>query len=130
MTMATEKRLGPLGGERVIIFDKQIQRKAKFERLFRLWVRLRREYWHSCHAGPVQNHAPVPAGTADSFTPTRDRGIQPTTFTFDDIEELPVLMCSEDVSELIQVARRQGVTAAGIVRGLIRDYLQRLRAAF
>jgi hypothetical protein len=127
--MATEKRLGPLDGERMSVSDKQIQRKAKFERLFRLWVRLRREYWRSRHVGPVQNLTPVPAGTADSFTQMRDSGVQPTAFAFDDIEEFPVLMCSEDVSELIEVARWQGVTAAGIVRGLIRDYLQRLRAA-
>ena len=129
MTMATEKRLGPLDEEPVSFFDKQIQRKAKFERLFRLWVRLRREYWHSRHVGPVPVLAPVPAGPADSSTPTRDSGIQPSAFAFNDIEEFPVLMCSEDVSELIEVARWQGVTAAGIVRGLIRDYLQRLRAA-
>jgi hypothetical protein len=40
-----------------------------------------------------------------------------------DVEEFPLLLPPSDVRELIQAARRQGLSAPGLARHLIRDYL-------
>jgi hypothetical protein len=42
-----------------------------------------------------------------------------------DIEEFPLLLGSSDVRDLIEAARRQGVSAAGLARQLVIDYLRR-----
>jgi hypothetical protein len=47
-----------------------------------------------------------------------------------DIEEFPLLLTSGDVRALIEVARRQGLTAAGLARRLVADYLRRTQGAF
>lgn len=44
-----------------------------------------------------------------------------------DIEEFPLLLPSHDVSALVREAQRQGVTAVGLARRLIGDYLRRPR---
>ena len=44
-----------------------------------------------------------------------------------EIEEFPLLLSSGDVRDLIEVARRQGVSAAGLARQLVIDYLGRTR---
>jgi hypothetical protein len=46
-----------------------------------------------------------------------------------DIEEFPLLLTSADVRALIDAARRQGLSAAGLARRLIADYLRRNRDA-
>jgi hypothetical protein len=46
-----------------------------------------------------------------------------------DIEEFPLLLTSADVRALIDAARRQGLSAAGLARRLITDYLRRNRGA-
>ena len=43
-----------------------------------------------------------------------------------DIEEFPVLLTSGDVRALIDAAHQQGLTAAGLVRSLVCDYLRRI----
>ena len=40
-----------------------------------------------------------------------------------DVEEFPLLLKASEVRELIEVARQQGLSAAGLARCLIRDYL-------
>lgn len=45
----------------------------------------------------------------------------------DDLEEFPVLLQSCDVRELIEAARKQGLSATGLARRLVRDFLQRTR---
>jgi hypothetical protein len=46
-----------------------------------------------------------------------------------DIEEFPLLLTSADVRALIDAAGRQGLSAAGLARRLIVDYLRRNRGA-
>jgi hypothetical protein len=46
-----------------------------------------------------------------------------------DVEEFPLLLSSGDVRALIDVARQQGVSAVGLARQLVTDYLQRTRGA-
>jgi hypothetical protein len=43
----------------------------------------------------------------------------------EDVEEFPLLLQSEQVRALIEVARHQGLTAVGLARCLIGDYLRR-----
>jgi hypothetical protein len=45
----------------------------------------------------------------------------------DDLEEFPVLLQSCDVRDLIDVARKQGLSATGLARRLVRDFLCRTR---
>jgi len=45
-----------------------------------------------------------------------------------DIEEFPLLLQSSDVTALIETARQQGLTAAGLARRLIREYLRQARS--
>jgi hypothetical protein len=45
----------------------------------------------------------------------------------EDIEEFPLLLSSSEVSALIEAARRQGISAAGLARQLVIDYLGRTR---
>ena len=47
-----------------------------------------------------------------------------------DIEEFPLLLQSDEVRELIEAARPQGLCAAGLARLVIRDYLRRRRGEF
>jgi hypothetical protein len=44
-----------------------------------------------------------------------------------DVEEFPLLLSSSDVRDLIDVARQQGVSAVGLARQLVTDYLRRTR---
>jgi hypothetical protein len=59
-----------------------------------------------------------------SFRAYRSRSTQTEN---EDIEEFPLLLSSGDVRDLIEVARRQGVSAAGLARQLVIDYLGRTR---
>jgi hypothetical protein len=45
----------------------------------------------------------------------------------DDLEEFPVLLQSCDVRDLIEAARKRGLSATGLARGLVRDFLRRTR---
>jgi len=45
----------------------------------------------------------------------------------DDLEEFPVLLQSGDVRELIAAARQLGLSATGLARLLVRNYLRRSR---
>jgi hypothetical protein len=53
----------------------------------------------------------------------------PALADLEDIEEFPLLLTSADVRALIDVAHRQGLSAAGLARRLITDYLRRNRGA-
>jgi hypothetical protein len=56
---------------------------------------------------------------ADSTCPEKDET--------DDLEEFPVLLQSCDVRELIEAARKRGISASGLARRLVRDFLRRTR---
>ena len=45
----------------------------------------------------------------------------------DDLEEFPVLLQSCDVRDLIEAARKQGLSATGLARRLVRDFLHQSR---
>ena len=45
----------------------------------------------------------------------------------DDLEEFPVLLQSCDVRELIEAARNRGLSATGLARRLVCDFLRRTR---
>ncbi len=47
----------------------------------------------------------------------------------DDLEEFPVLLQSCDVRDLIEAARKRGLSATGLARRLLRDFLRRTRGA-
>jgi len=51
--------------------------------------------------------------------------LEPDEPDLPDIEEFPLLLPTADVSDLIELARRQGLSAAGLARHLICDYLRR-----
>ena len=42
----------------------------------------------------------------------------------DDLEEFPVLLQSGDVRDLIEAARKRGLSATGLARRLVRDFLR------
>ena len=45
----------------------------------------------------------------------------------DDLEEFPVLLQSCDVRDLIEAARKRGVSASGLARRLVRAFLRQTR---
>jgi hypothetical protein len=45
----------------------------------------------------------------------------------DDLEEFPVLLQSGDIRELIEAARQRGLSATGLARRLVRDFLRQTR---
>ena len=45
----------------------------------------------------------------------------------DDLEEFPVLLQSCDVRDLIEAAQKRGLSATGLARRLVRDFLRRSR---
>jgi len=45
----------------------------------------------------------------------------------DDLEVFPVLLPSDDVRDLIEAARKRGVSATGLTRSLVRDFLRQTR---
>jgi hypothetical protein len=47
-----------------------------------------------------------------------------------DVEEFPLLLQPDEVRELIAAARQEGLSAAGLARYLIRDYLLWTRSDF
>ena len=51
--------------------------------------------------------------------------VQPARHYIDEIEEFPLFLSSGDVTALIAAARQQGISAVGLVRRLIGDYLRR-----
>ena len=53
---------------------------------------------------------------------------QPALHDTEDIEEFPLLLQSGDVMALLEVARQEGLTAAGLARRLIGDYLRQTRS--
>ncbi len=48
----------------------------------------------------------------------------------DDLEEFPVLLQSSDVSELIAAAEQLGLSANGLARLIVRNYLRRTRGNY
>jgi hypothetical protein len=69
-------------------------------------LQLRREYWLGRRREDISSQSP---GSEDDT---------------EDIEEFPLLLPSGDVRALIEAARLQGLTAPGLARRLIADYLQ------
>ena len=55
---------------------------------------------------------------------------QPALHDSEDLEEFPLLLRSDDATALIEAAGQQGLTAAGLTRRLICDYLRQTRATF
>jgi hypothetical protein len=55
---------------------------------------------------------------------------EPTLDDNNDVEEFPLLLQPDEVRELIAAARREGLSAAGLARYLIRDYLLWTRSDF
>jgi hypothetical protein len=53
---------------------------------------------------------------------------QPARHDIDEIEEFPLLLRSGDVTALIAAARQQRISAVGLVRRLIGDYLRQTRS--
>jgi len=45
----------------------------------------------------------------------------------DDLEVFPVLLPSDDVRDLIEAARKRGLSATGLTRSLVRDFLRQTR---
>ena len=45
----------------------------------------------------------------------------------DDLEEFPVLLQSGDVRDLIEAARKRGLSGTALARRLVRDFLRRTR---
>jgi hypothetical protein len=56
------------------------------------------------------------------------REVHSSETILDDIEELPVLLHPNEVRELIQAARQEGLSATALARSLIRDYLAWMRS--
>ena len=52
---------------------------------------------------------------------------QPALHDREGLEEFPLLLRSDDATALIEVARQQGLSAAGLARRLICDYLRQTR---
>ena len=65
----------------------------------------------------------VPANSDETIAESTALALADT----DDIEEFPVLLASDDVRELIEAARRRGLSATGLARSLVRDFLRRTR---
>jgi hypothetical protein len=63
---------------------------------------------------------PVREWAQNTFAPPVFRPALPET---EDVEEFPLLLRTSDVTGLIEAARLQGLSAAGLVRRLIADYL-------
>jgi len=57
-----------------------------------------------------------------------DDGLTDATFMdtdeTDDLEEFSMLLQSRDIRELIEAAKMRGLSATGLARRLVRDYLQ------
>jgi hypothetical protein len=70
---------------------------------------------------------PTSGGTGDSLGAD---STWPALTDPEDIEEFPLLLTSSEVSALIEAARRQGLTAAGLARRLVADYLRRTWGPF
>jgi hypothetical protein len=68
-----------------------------------------------------------PSASANDIS--RVISIQPGPQDTQDIEEFPLLMQSADVRALIDAARQQGLTAAGLARRVLGDYLRRTESA-
>lgn len=66
--------------------------------------------------------APVDALEVHSSEPTVDDN--------NDVEAFPLLLQPSEVRELIEAARQEGLSAAGLARYLIRDYLLWMRSDF
>jgi hypothetical protein len=49
-----------------------------------------------------------------------------TLYDSEAVEEFPLLLQSADLTALSEVARQQGLTAAGLARRLICDYLRQV----
>jgi hypothetical protein len=62
---------------------------------------------------------------------TTERGTLASESVLDkteDIEEFPLLLQGGDVRDLIDAARQEGLTAAGLARRLISDYLHHVHS--
>ena len=66
-----------------------------------------------------------------SFADPREvHPFKPTVDENTDVEEFPLLLQPDEVRELIAAARQEGLSAAGLARYLIRDYLLWTRSDF
>jgi hypothetical protein len=96
----------------------------------RRWAELRREY-RCCRGCQGTRSRSFPTGWQESPQLTTERGTLVSESVLDeteDIEEFPLLLQSRDVRDLIDAARQEGLTAAGLARRLIRDYLHHVRS--
>jgi hypothetical protein len=99
---------------------RQLRRDLKAERLFRMWAQLRREYWLGQRTQETSSRS-LDLGSVDGQ-------VQLTAVGADDIEEFPLQLQCEDVRALVETARREGLSAAGLARRLIGDYLRQTRS--
>ena len=96
----------------------------------RRWVELRRESW-CCQGCQAISSRSLSVGWKESSQLTTESGTlfsEPVIDQTEDIEEFPLLLQSRDVRDLIDAARQEGLTAAGLARRLIRDYLHHVRS--
>src|SRR5262245_6002721 len=56
-----------------------------------------------------------------------DDATHPTPDETDDLEVFPVLLQTQDVRDLIEAAQRRGLSATGLARRLVHQYLLRTR---
>jgi hypothetical protein len=118
---------------------RQLRRDLKAERLFRMWAQLRREYWlgrrpedissRSLDLRSSDGEGPFSAEWVDSSGSTGEaEADKPRLHDVEDVEEFPLQLQCEDVRALIETARHEGLSAAGLARRLIGDYLRRSRS--
>jgi hypothetical protein len=73
----------------------------------------------------------LPVGWKESSRVTTERGTLVSESVLgetEDIEEFPLLLQSGDVRDLIDAARQEGLTAAGLARRLICDHLHQVHS--
>jgi hypothetical protein len=90
---------------------RRLRRNVKADWLLQTWVQLRQEYWLGRRREEISSRSP---GSGDDT---------------EDIEEFPLLLPSGDVRALIEAARLQGLTAPGLARRLIGDYLHQMQSS-
>jgi len=60
---------------------------------------------------------------ATLVNPLEVRSAEPALDDNQDVDEVPILLCRSEMRELVEAARQEGLTAAGLGRYLIREYL-------
>jgi hypothetical protein len=107
----------------------------------RMWAQLRREYWlgrspedissRSLDLRNSDGEVPSSGEWLNSSGPSGEREADSSQLGFhdaEDVEEFPLQLQCEDVRALIETARHEGLSAAGLARRLIGDYLRQTRS--